>query len=187
MQYRVCFVLWVMVFTSCGNKQVYNGDGMANYPNLPEILKENLLPYQKGAYMYQEVIYVNGKYDTNLLKAAQVDWNFYKNPFYEADIFKKEFDGKYKLDIVEDEYANSRKYIYSAVDLKAITKYVSVNVRSTDNAVMSVYAETSDLGFLQSKSYKLLFATTKSVQVQIRSKKPFSKERHEIRTLSFLN
>jgi hypothetical protein len=180
-------IFFITIISACGSKALYDGDAMANYPNLNQIWKENVEPYQKGIYTYQQVIIENSKKDTSILKAEQVDWKLLKQAFSEADIYKKEFDRMYKVDVLEDEMAGSRTFLYTPLDVKAVTKKLSLNVRASDNAILSVYAETNDVGLFNSKSYKLLLATGKTIQVQERSKKPFSKAKHRITNLTFLN
>lgn len=181
------FILGSFMIASCGSKQTYQGEGMANYPDMVSILKDNVLPYQQGAYRYRQVITEKGKSDTIILRADQVDWNAIKKPFLKADIYKKEFDRMYSLNFFEDEYAQSKTWLFTSLNKKANTSRISLNVRNEDDAILSLYAETNDVGLLYSTSYKLLLATGKTIQIQEKSKKPFSETKHSITTLTFLN
>jgi hypothetical protein len=181
----VCLALCLLC--ACESKVERTGEAMINYPDITQIWKENVVPYQQGIYMYKQVITANGYTDTSMLKASQVDWKKYETAFFASNIYKKELNRMYELDFFEDAMSGTRTYLFTPLSKKAITKKLSVQVRPTDNALLSFYAETNDVGFFNSTSYKLLLATGKTIQLQERSKRAFSSPVASVTTLTFLN
>lgn len=180
-------LLLLLLFAACKPSPKPDGDSMVNYPDMDMILRENLEPYQHEPYTFKLTTVSNGKKDSSFLKASQVDWDEWKRPFLQANLYQKKLDKCYDIDVFTDTVLGKITLMLSALDPKAITSRMSVMARSSDNKIMSVYAETRDAGFIATHEYKLLFVNGKTLQIQETSKYPFMDPMRSVRTLSFLN
>jgi hypothetical protein len=184
---RTLFILVSVLLFACGNKKVYNGDSMMNYPDMVLILKENLQPYQKDPFTFKLITIENGKKDSAFLKAKEVDWESLKSPFLKANVFQKKLDKHYRIDVLTDTLYNKITMLLTATEPSDITSTMSITARSADNKILSVYAETRDAGFLVSTEYKLLYVNGRTLQVQEVKKYPFMDAKRKVQTLTFLN
>jgi hypothetical protein len=176
-----------MILFSCKNKSTAIGDGMVNYPDMELILKENLLPYETVNYVFKETIVENGKSTEQTLRGNAINWNEIWQPFLDVNIHQLKFDKQYKMDVLSDANSSSMTLVFSPLKRDLPTTNMSLVAQMGDNTIKSIYAEYNDVGFFSSKSYKLLFASGKTIQIQETSKKPFAKLKQKITTLSFLN
>lgn len=187
MKISFCFTLLLLLLAACKQAPRPDGDSMINYPDMEMILHENLEPYQHEPYTFKLTTVIDGKKDTSFLKASQVDWDEWKRPFLQANLYQKKLDKYYDIDVFTDTVLGKMTLLLSALDPKAITSKMSVMARTSDNKIMSVYAETRDAGFISTREYKLLFVNGKTLQVQETRKYPFMDVKRTVKTLSFLN
>ncbi len=176
-----------LFFFACGNKTVYDGDSMMNYPDMELILHENLEPYQKEPYTFKLMTIENGKKDSVFLKAKDVDWDALKAPFLKANLFQKKLDKHYDINVFTDTVLNKMTLLLTAIDTKDITSKMSITAKTSDNKIMTLYAETRDAGVFTTIEYKLLFVNKKTLQVQEIRKYPFMDVKRKVQTLTFLN
>ena len=179
--------MFLVFLVACKPSLQYNGDSITNYPDMEMILRENIEPFQKSPYTYKLLTIEDGKKDSTVLKAAEVDWDAFKKPFLKANIFKDKLDRHYTIDFMTDTSMGKLTLLLTAVHPSEITSKMSVTARSSDNKIMSVYIEARDAGFFKTTEYKLLFVNEKSIQIQERTKSIFSKLHTKITTLRFLN
>lgn len=180
-------IFMILTIISCSNKNDFEGDSVSNYPDMAMLLKNNLEPYQQSPYTFMLSTRVNGKKDSSILKAEQVDWKAITEPFLKANLYQKELDGHYKIDIMTDTIYGKSTMLLTSLDPKAITSRLSINARLEDNKILSIYAETRDAGVLNTTEHKLLYVNGKSIQDIETIKHPFSDAKVTIRTLTFLN
>jgi hypothetical protein len=185
---RIFLVIIALLITSiaCKHKATYyNGESMANYPDMELIWKENFEHFDRGLETYKLVTIDNNKKDTTFVHPDNIDWNNWKGPLVTTNIHKKEFDKQYKIDMFSDTLSNSMTILYSSLNLQNPTNNVSIVSNGLDNSISSVFVNYIDAGFFSSTSYKLLYVNGVSIQVQETIKKPFSKLKKRIRTLYF--
>ncbi len=184
--YIFLLIIFIQLF-SCKSKTAYLGDSMINYPDLNLIVHDYIEPYQKEPYTFRLVTIENDKRDTAFLHAKEVKWDEIKQPFIDANLYKKEFDKQYKIDAITDTLTSTLSLIFTSLNHENLTSKLSIKANLADNNIQSLYAETNDAGFFTSKAYKLLFVNKKTIQIQESNKKPFSSLKNKITTLTFLN
>ena len=185
---RIFLVIVALLITTvaCTHKATYyNGESMANYPEMELIWKENFEHFDRGPETYKLVTIENNKKDTTFVHPDHIDWNDWKGPLVTTNIHKKEFDKQYKIDMFSDTLSNTMTILYSSLNLQNPTNNLSIVSNAMDNSISSVFVNYVDAGFFSSTSYKLLYINGVSIQVQETIKKPFSKLEKRIRTLYF--
>jgi len=185
---KIFLVIVVLLITSlaCKHKATYyNGESMANYPEMELIWKENFEHFDRGPETYKLVMIENNKKEATFVHPDHIDWNEWKGPLVTTNIHKKEFDKQYKIDMFSDTLSNTMTILYSSLNLQNPTNNLSIVSNAMDNSISSVFVNYVDAGFFSSTSYKLLYVNGVSIQVQETIKKPFSKLKKRIRTLYF--
>jgi len=185
---RIFLLMMLVLITNvaCKNKAAYyNGESMANYPDLELIWKENFELFDRGPETYKLITIENNKKDTAFVHPDNIDWNEWKGPLLTTNIHKKEFDKQYKIDMFNDTLSNTMTILYTSLNVQNATNSVSIVSNSIDNSISSVFVNYVDAGFFSSTSYKLLYVNGVSIQVQETIKKPLSKLKKRIRTLYF--
>ncbi len=181
------FLLLTLFVSACGTKKVYDGDSLMNYPDVAMIFKENVEPYQTAPYTFKLMTIENGKKDSGFLKAKDVDWDALKAPFLKANLHQRKLDKHYNINVFIDTIYNKMTLLLTAIDPKDITAKMSITAKTSDNKIMTLYAETRDAGFFATTEYKLLFVNKKTLQVQETKKYPFMDTKRKVQTLTFLN
>ena len=145
------------IWTACKKKEVHNGDGLMNYPDVEMIFRKNLQPFQQAPHTFKLLQIENGKRDSSFLKAKEVDWDDWKKPFLHANLYRKELDGHYAIDVITDTTYGKLTMLLSPLHTDEVTRTMSLTARLSDNRILSLYAETREAGFFLTREYKLLF------------------------------
>ncbi len=177
----------LLFFISCNQQGNYHGDLLMNYLDVEEVLRLNLDIYKKDPVMVSKIQYVDGKKDSTALDMASMPWTEIEAPFKKANIQKKALDRKYKIDILTDTTTHSITLFYKALSNDVFTKSISMRTNDNENKMQSLYIEADEKSFIGSTDYRLLYVKGKSIQIQERIKKPFSKLKTIITTYTFLN
>ncbi|MBP6455718.1 MAG: hypothetical protein KA275_03210 [Chitinophagaceae bacterium] len=177
----------ILFFISCKQRGNYQGDLLMNYLDVEEVLRKNLDIYKKDPVMVSKITYLDGKRDSTALDMASMPWNEIEAPFKKANIQKKALDRKYKIDILTDTTTHSITLLYKALSNDVFTKSISMRTNDNENKMQSLYIEADEKNLVGSSDYRLLYVKGKSIQIQERIKKPFSKLKTTITTYTFLN
>ncbi|MBL7766136.1 MAG: hypothetical protein JNJ58_08595 [Chitinophagaceae bacterium] len=176
-----------MLLHSCKGRKNYDGDSVVNYPDMKMVFEENLKSYEQDPYTYKLIQSDGSEKDTSYLKAKDVKWKDLKKQFLEANLYRKELDKHYKIDIFHDTLYGTLTMLLTALDPDAYTSSFSLKARSSDNKIISVYIEARDAGFFSTTEYKLLFVNGRTLQVQESIKRLFGSRKERLTKLVFLN
>lgn len=176
-------VLLTLALLSCGKKTVYNGDSMNNYPDIQLILNDYL--DEDEPFVYTKIHMIDDKKDTSFVKGPSMPWKEIKETFLATNIYDSCFDQKYIIDVLQDTSTRAFTLHFKALSPELFTQIISINSNSDDRKIRSVYIETADPGLFSSTYQRLLFIPGKTIQIQERKKKLFSKEKTNVTTYKF--
>lgn len=176
----------VFILQSCGEPKKYNGDSYVNYPDIRLILKENLEPFKTGVQKWKITTNEDESTSSVVKNAEDIDWDEWEKPFIQSDFNSQAMDTKYKIDVFNDTLTGVNTILYTALDLSVPTSTLSITNHGMDQHIETIYLENKDAGFFNSHEYKLLYSYGKMIQIQEFSKKPFSKLKHKITTLTLM-
>lgn len=177
----------VCLLIACSDKDKYGGDSMINYPDLNLIMKDYLQQYQKSPYTFLRVETRKKKRDSTFLSAEKVDWKEVNTLFEKANLYQKQLDKQYTITVISDTLNPTMTLLYTSINPKNLVTKLSINAENTDNKIQSIYWETRDEGFFNSKEKKVLYVVGKTIQIQEYSKDAFSSGKKKIIQYVFLN
>jgi hypothetical protein len=181
-------VFLIILLASCrGNKNKAVGVSYINYPNMEEVIKENLDPYIAQNFNYKKTDYTSGKKDTSFVKNADIPWADIKKLLLENNLYSKKLDKKYTIDVAVDTLAFTKTMIYTATDKSLAIKTMSITHDEMLNKMSSIYFESYSNGFFSSSEIKVLYVVGKLIQLQEKAKKAFKKEKKSIVQYDFIN
>lgn len=185
--FKIIFpILVLIILHSCGEAKKYNGDSYVNYPDIKMILKENLEPFKTGVQKWKITTNADGKTSSVVKNAEDINWEEWEKPFTQSDFNSQAMDTKYKIDVFNDTLTGMNTILYTALDLSVPTSTLSITNHGMGQHIETLYLENKDAGFFNSHEYKLLYSYGRMIQIQESSKKPFSKLKHKISTLTLM-
>ncbi len=175
------------LYISCTGKKQYQGDSMANYPDLTLIMKEYLAKYEQGNNTFLKVQTEKQRRDSSFLTAAQMNWPEIHSLFEQANLYRKELDRQYSITVISDTASPTLNLLYTSLNPQNLIVKLSITAENTDNKILSIYWETRDDGLLSSEEKKVLYVVGQTLQIQELSKKPFSGARKKVIQYRFLS
>lgn len=122
--------------------------------------------YHGQAFGIIKRVYMNGKVDSVITNAVDMDWAPVLKIFFETDISDKKFLGKYDYSTFVDESTAIRSFYYEANDPNLYTKTVQVTASELSGRVKSVYIEAEKQDGLGASNVKLLYTPLESISIQ---------------------
>src|SRR5690606_17655018 len=117
-------------------------DTGATYFSVTQFASDQFQTYWGQPFTLEKTVILNGKKDSSLIAASKVDWAKALKPFFDADIGKPEFIGKYDFSVIDDDATVSRTYFYEAENESLFTRTLQIITDPFTNKVKSLFIET---------------------------------------------
>ena len=163
-------VLALSFFAGCKKKDATENAAQATdegtYFSIIQFTKDQLDTYWGQPFTLVKTVTLNGKTDSTYEQAAKMDWASVFKVFFESDIGKPKFLGKYKFSEFGDDATDSHIFYYEANDPELFTRSLQVTVDPANNKIKNIYIETRKNSTLTSKAQKLYYTPLKVIQIQ---------------------
>lgn len=166
--YWLSVILMLFLF-SCKPGSTVKNDLDKNggtYFSIKQFIADQWSLYHGQPFGLQKTVYVNGKTDTTLVSAYDVDWAAIFKVFFESDISDKKFLGKYSFSSFPDNATQTNNFFYEAKDDNLYTRKLQISADNISNRVRSVYIETQKKGRWSGRTQKLFYQPIKVISIQ---------------------
>ena len=161
----IVFFLSLTVVSACNKRaeKLAAPDASAGtYFSIIQFADDQFRTYWGQPFSLVRVENRNGKTDSTILGANQIDWAGELKPFFNADISDPAFLGRYQFSTFEDDITDSRTFYYEAMEPELFTRNMQITADQVTNKVKSIYIETNKDGRVQ----KLYYAPIRLIQIQ---------------------
>ncbi len=163
-------VMLVFILVSCKPKQndkaVEELAEKGTYFSIKQFIADQWSLYHGQPYGLQKIVYLNGKVDSAMVSAYDLDWAPIFKVFFETDISDKKFLGKYDFSKFADDATMTHNFFYEANDPKLFTRKLQISADNVNNKIRSIYIETQKQGQWSSKTQKLFYMPVKVISIQ---------------------
>lgn len=162
---RVCTFL--LLLQACKNKPIeYFGESMLNYPDMKVIWHDYIEHLQKEQHSILKIEIKNNKRDSAYIQCKDIQWTEIKEIFDKANLYNKNYDKQYDIEVLSDTASPMLKLIYTSLNPQNFTQLLSIQAETFDNKIKSLYFETEDKHWWKSIKQKVLFVNNKTIQIQ---------------------
>lgn len=117
-------------------------------------------------YVLEKRVTLNGKTDTALVSALQVNWGEIFKIFFETEIDRPELADKYDFSMFEENATQSRVFSYTARDPGMFTQKLQITADVYNNKIRNIYIEAARNSFWRKQTRKLLYSPLRVIQIQ---------------------
>lgn len=110
-------------------------------------------------------VYFNGKEDSTLTNALEVDWASIFKVFFETDISDPKYVGQYNFSAFRDEITTTNSFYYEAKEPKLYTRKLQVMADYFTDKIKTIYIEAEKADRLGTKSLKLYYEPMESISI----------------------
>ena len=185
LRYMAIMVLWVGM-NACSTTN-YDGDSYLNYPDTDMLLEQYLNSYKKLPNTFRVIRQEGEKRDTQYLKANEMPWAEFEEPFKKAGFFNEENDKQYRIQVLHDTLNQRMSLYYKALNETLYTQQATIQAQWPSNKVYSMYFECHKKNVFSEAHYKLLYSCGKTMQLQSNEKSLWGKPTKKIISIQFLN
>ena len=170
LRYLLLPVMAAMIFASCKPKSkpvippVVAEKG--TYFSINQFVKDQWNTYLGQPFPLMVVTTRNGKADTAITNAIELDWGSIFKRFFETDISDPKYLGHYDFDMFLDESADTRNFYYEAKDEDLFTRKLQISAMQENNKIHSIYIETERKSGTKDIIQKLFYSPLSVIQVQ---------------------
>lgn len=152
---------------SCSKKgAVKQEQPEGSYFSIIEFTTDQWATYHGRPYGMVKKVYFNGKEDSTVTNALEVDWASIIKVFFETDISGDKYLGKYDFSAFADKGNINHNFFYEANDPKVYTRSLQVNADPLDNKIKSIYIEAEKSDRMGTKSVKLFYSPLQTISIQ---------------------
>ncbi len=130
--------------------------------------------------VFKKSVKSNGKTDTTLINADNLDWPSVLDLFVATDISNRKYLGQYTFSQFDDETDKSHNFMYVANKGDMFVQKLLITM-NFDMKVRGVYIETFKKTLFKETQQKMLYAPLKTIQIQ-QYEKPFIGATREVIT-----
>jgi hypothetical protein len=122
--------------------------------------------YRGQPYVLNKMVTLNGKTDSCLVSALNVEWGQIFKIFFEADISDPKFLDQYDFTMFDENTTETRTFSYQAKDPKLFTQKLQIAADLYNDKIRSIYIETQKNTFWNNQSKKLFYSPAHIIQIQ---------------------
>lgn len=157
-------LLTVSVCFSCKKspeKKTQEASG-PTYFSVIQFANDQFRTYWGQPFTFVKKVYKNGKVDSALVAAKDVDWAMELKPFFESDISHPSYLDQYQFSVLNDDVTVSRTYLYEAKNDKLFTRSIQIITDPFTDKIKNIFIETEKSGAVR----KLYYTPLRIIQIQ---------------------
>lgn len=156
-----------LFFASCKPEEHKPADDAGGtYFSIKQFAKDQWDTYKGQPYSLMKVVTLNGKTDSTLLSAFDMEWGRVFKIFFDTDISDSKYLGQYDFTMFEDNTTGTRNFYYEAKNEKLNTQKLQISADLETNKIRSVFIEAQDNQKWHSKTRKLFYMPVKLISIQ---------------------
>ena len=167
-----CWLSAMLLFTvvSCKpstpavKNDITNSGG--TYFSIKQFIQDQWSLYHGQPFGLRKIVYLNGRVDSTMVSAYDLDWAPIFRVFIESDISDRKFLGKYDFSSFPDDATETNNFFYEAKDDKLYTRKLQISADNVSSKVRSIYIETQKKGKWSSRTQKLFYMPVKIISIQ---------------------
>jgi len=156
--------MMVCLFLACSQKQkrrVIDVSGNS-YFSVTQFANDQFRTFWGQPFTLQKFVTENGKTDSSLVSAYELDWAAALKPFFDADISDPRLVGKYNFSEVKDDATVSKTYFYEAKEKELFVRTLQIVTDPFTDKIKAIFIETEKSG----RTQKLYYKPIKVIQIQ---------------------
>lgn len=165
MALRLYLIIILSLICSCskpGQKQEPEG----TYFSIVEFAKDQWYTYHGQPYSIMKKVYFNGKVDSTITNALDLDWSSVIKVFFETDISDPKFVGQYDFSAFEDTTTVTKSFFYEAKEPKLFTRKLQITADYFTDKIKTIYIEAEKKDRMGTKSIKLFYTPLETISIQ---------------------
>lgn len=180
---RLFLAILILGLSACTKERRSEGEKAdGGYFSIVQYTSDQWETYRGQPHPIMKRVYFNGKEDSTLTNALEVDWASIFKVYFETDISEPGFVGKYNFSAFRDEVTSTNSFYYEAKDPKLYTRKLQVMANYFTDKVESIYTEAEKTDRLGTKSLKLFYEPMKTISIhEVETSK--TGERKELRVV----
>ena len=136
------------------------------YFSINQFVKDQWNTYLGQPYSIVKVTTRNGKADSVMMNAYNLDWGDIFKRFFETDISDPKYLGHYEFNMFLDQTSDTRNFYYEAKDDTLFTRKLQITASQENNKIKAIYIETERRGKMKDMIQKLYYAPLSVIQIQ---------------------
>jgi hypothetical protein len=163
------FFALISLFAACRPPVNKPADVTAEGPgyfSIAQFITDQWNTHRGQPYGMQKVVYMNGKVDSSLISAYDVDWGPIFKTFIETDISDLKYLDRYTFSEFADDATMTHNFFYEAKEESLFTRKLHIAADDVNHKVRSIYIETSKNGKWSNFSQKLFYMPMKVISIQ---------------------
>lgn len=164
MSYRI-LLLFIpgLLLISCSKKKPDNINPEAGtYFSIRQFAADQWNTFRGQHFGMEKIVQFNGKTDSSLTTAFDMDWAAVLKPFFESDISDPKFLGQYNFSTFKDDATFTINLYYEAKNDKLFTRKLMISVDDVTAKVKSIYIETESSNIQR----KLFYLPVRLISIQ---------------------
>lgn len=159
----ICIVLYSCAAKKADPKPEIKG---GTYFSIVQFTLDQWNTHHGQPYGMQKMAYMNGKTDSALINAYNLDWGAVFKVFFATDISDPKYLGQYNFSMFEDNATTTRNFFYEAKNDELFTRKFQVSADQFTDKVRSIYIETEKKTRWGTVTQKLLYIPLKVISIQ---------------------
>ncbi|MBS1585933.1 MAG: hypothetical protein JSS82_10370 [Bacteroidetes bacterium] len=160
----------VLLFATCKPRPkpapAINAGEKGTYFSIKQYIKDQWNTYLGQPFGIIKVTTRQGKADSLLKNAYNLEWGDILNKFCATDIGNPEYLGHYRFDMFLDESTDTRNFYYEAIDDTLFTRKLQISAMQENNKIRSIYIETERKTGTKDIVQKLYYSPLRVIQIQ---------------------
>ena len=152
--------------TSEPGKQVVADENGAGYFSIIDFTKDQWATYHGQPFSINKKVTFNGKIDSSLTNAIDVNWGSVFKTVFETDISSTKYLDKYQFTQFDDATTRTKNYYYEAKDTKLYTRKLHIMTDYYTDRITSIYIEAEKGSRMGTKSVKVFYTPTDVLSIQ---------------------
>ena len=168
-RFAVCLFALVGLFISCKPSKKEEKTAPAGGPgyfSIAQFISDQWNTHRGQPYGMQKVVYMNGKVDSSMISAFDVDWGPIFKTFIATDISDLKYLDRYSFSEFADDATMTHNFFYEAKEESLFTRKLHIAADDVNHRVRSIYIETSKNGKWSNFSQKLFYMPMKVISIQ---------------------
>jgi len=162
-------ILFLILLGSCKQDEKTENkvaDNNATYFSIKQFVKDQYDIYRGQPFGLVKTVRLNGKVDSSLVTANNMEWGSIFKIFFDTDISDPKFLNEYDFTMFEDDASLTRNFYYEAKSDKLYTKKLQISADVTTNKIRSIFIEASENTRWHGKLRKLFYMPLKVINIQ---------------------
>lgn len=159
----------LFALTSCNAPKAKQEQPVAEGPgyfSVKQFIADQWDIYHGQPFGLQKIVYLDGKTDTSVVSAYDMDWGTLFKTFFETDISDTKYLGRYDFSSFADDATATQNFYYEAKEPELFTRKLQISADDVSHKVRSIYIETAKNGQWSKFSQKLFYIPLKIISVQ---------------------